>query len=133
MLQWQQLDDLWDLVRAQPNGWYVLNQVQLGNPNQDLPKNPTSSEAFLDQLDKINSHLRKEHQQSYCGIVYADDALAPSLIKVYDPAGLGSMCSCSTKPAVPLYVITRLQPEPLRAPIPAAPTRAWWKFWKFSN
>lgn len=133
MLQWQQLDDLWEVVRAQPHGWYILNQKQLESPTQVLPHTPLPVDQLMAQLDDINSLLRKVHQQSYCGIVYADDPLAPSLIKVYDPEGLGSMCSISTKPTVPLYVLTHLQPEPLQIPVPAAPTRAWWKFWQSNN
>ncbi|HMS26181.1 MAG TPA: hypothetical protein PKC80_02255 [Burkholderiaceae bacterium] len=129
MLQWQQLDDLWVVVRAQSNGWYLLSQAQIENQKQDLPQEPMPAAEFLAQLDDINSHLHSEHQQSFCGIVYADDPLAPTLIKVYDPEGLGSMCRISTKPTVPLYVLTRLQPEPLQISAPTAPARAWWKFW----
>lgn len=121
MLHWPQLDALWSAVRGQPAGWCV---VEAG---QALPQQPEPPEVLLTRLQAIDAWLRQEHRQAYCGIVYADDPAAPALIKVFDPHGLGSMCSCSAAPTPPRWVLSRLRPEPLEAPPTQPSGRArWW-------
>jgi hypothetical protein len=121
MLHWPQLDALWAAVRRQPAGWYVVED------GQALPQQPVAPEKLLARLEAIDAVLRQGHRQSYCGIVYADDAAAPALIKVFDPNGLGSMCSCSAAPTPPRWVLSRLRPEPLDAPAaPPSGRTPWW-------
>lgn len=122
MLHWPQLDALWSAVRAQPQNWFLVEA------NQALPEAPLPGPSLLARLNEIDALLRKEHQHSYCGIVYADDANAPSLIKIFDPRGLGSMCSCSTEPTPPRWVLSRWRPETLPS-TSTSPSRRkpWWK------
>jgi rhodanese-related sulfurtransferase len=49
-------------------------------------------------IERIDTLLRAEHHESYCGIVYADDLEEPRLIKIYDPNNLGSSCGSSKNP-----------------------------------
>lgn len=121
MLHWAQLDALWAAVRGQPAGLYVVED------GQPLPGQPLAPDEFLARLEAIDAALRQGHRQSYCGVVYADDAEAPALIKVFDPQGLGSMCSCSAAPTPPRWVLSRLRPEPLAAPgAPPGGGTPWW-------
>lgn len=126
VLQWPQLDDLWARVRAQPAGWYV---VQAGEVAPTAPLPASALTHFIDELDAL---LRAEHRHDYCGIVYADDRDAPTLIKVFDPAHLGSACGAAGAPTPPRWAISRLPPVPIvdHAPAPApAVRRRWWQRW----
>lgn len=124
VLQWAQLDALWACVRGQPAGWYVL---QAG---EAVPTAPSPSDAVVRFVDELDALLREEHRHDYCGIVYADDREAPTLIKVFDPAHLGSACGASGTPAPPRWVLSRLPPLPIddAAPAPAV-RRRWWQRW----
>jgi len=121
-LRWPQLDALWGLIRAEPQGWYVY---ALGEP----PPVQVSDEAILKHfIDEIDALLRREHQEDYCGIVYADDMSQPNMVKIYDPHHLGVVCGYSDNPPLPGWVLSRIQPVDL--PNAQASTRArrhWWQ------
>ena len=122
MLQWQQLDDLWRRVRAEPQGWYAS---QVG---EAVPEAPMDAEALNRFVDEADALLRREHQQDFCGIVFADRREQPAFIKIYDPHNLGSFCSCSSAPVPPRWVLSRIQPERIEddAPLPVS-RRSWWQ------
>ena len=121
MLRWEQLDALWLRVRAAPQGWYVS---QPGEAPPATPLEPAALHHFVTELDLL---LRREHAYDYCGIVYADDAERPTLVKIYDPQNLGSACSSSSTPVPPRWVLSRMRPERFgdEAPAPTSRRPGW--------
>lgn len=112
ILQWVQLDALWAAVRAQPEGWYVVEHAA---PLPERPLTPAELNARLTELDAL---LRREHAETYCGIVYADDPAAPRMIKVIDPRHLGAMCSTNAPPTPPGWVLSQIPPQaPATSPL----------------
>lgn len=120
-LRWPQLDELWRQVRAQPADWYVY---AIGEPP---PTEVADVQALLRFIDEIDVLLRREHDENYCGIVYADDLRSPSMIKVYDPNNLGVSCGYSDNPPLPGWVLSRLRPIDLEAARQPAGRRRWWQ------
>ncbi len=122
IVSWNQLTELWSVVRASPEGWYVY---AIGEP---VPIAPEGHENLLRLIDKIDELLRREHREDYCGIVYADDKVSPTFIKVFDPHNLGSSCGSSGMKTLPGWLITRMPPEPLEDPRPLPEGRKrWWR------
>lgn len=120
-LRWHHLDALWESVRDSPHGWFIY---AVGEP----PPSVAANEALLLRfIDEINELLRREHTEDYCGIVYADDLEAPSMIKVYDPNNLGVSCGYSDNPPLPGWVLSRLPPMDLQAAAQTASRRRWWQ------
>jgi len=121
-LRWPQLDTLWERVRARPEGWYVY---AVGHPPPEQVASPAELRHFLEEVDGL---LRAEHDEDYCGIVYADDPDQPAMIKIYDPNNLGVVCGYSDNPPLPGWVLSRLKPVDLEAdrPLPAG-RRRWWQ------
>jgi len=121
MLHWQQLDDLWVRVRAEPQGWYAS---LVGDA---VPQSPMDADALNRFVDEVDALLRREHKQDFCGIVYTDNREQPGFIKIYDPHNLGSFCSCSSTPIPPRWVLSRIKPERIEddAPLPSS-RRSWW-------
>ena len=121
-LRWPQLDALWQLVRAEPEGWYVY---AIGEAPPAAPADAEQLQRFVTEVDAL---LRREHDEDYCGIVYADDPSAPAMIKIYDPNNLGVVCGYSTKPPLPGWVLSRLPPVDLpAAQVLPAGRRRWWQ------
>lgn len=122
-LRWPQLDALWGRVRERAGaGWYLYH---VGDQPPAQPADAHQVETFVRELDTL---LRSEHKESYCGIVYADDLATPSLIKIYDPHNLGVSCGYSDNPPLPGWVMSLLPPCDL--PATRAPTgsrRRWWQ------
>lgn len=122
-LRWPQLDGLWEALREQArDDWYVYAV------GEQPPAAPASRERLLAFVTEIDRLLRAEHDEDYCGIVYADDLARPGFVKIYDPHHLGAVCGSSANPPLPGWVLSRLKPCDL--PASRAPTgarRRWWQ------
>lgn len=122
-LRWHQLDALWDRLRAMAGeGWYLY---AIGEPPPGAPSSPEQVLRFIDEIDRL---LRAEHDEDFCGIVYADDLSTPAMIKIYDPNNLGVVCGFSDNPPLPGWVMSKLPP----ADMPAVQLRSksrqrWWR------
>jgi hypothetical protein len=120
ILQWQQLDELWERVKR--GEWFFY---QLG---EETPTNSLQGEELAMRVDALNMLLRQEHDFHLCGIVYADHVEEPTLIKVYDPNNLGSACSQSTTPTPPLWILSTVQPPLIENQVPVPNSRKrWWQ------
>lgn len=121
LLSWQQLADFWAKLNTTA-GWYLY---ALGEP---LPHEPSSADQVAKFIKEIDALLRRDHRESYCGIVYADDLQNPRLVKIYDPNHLGSSCGSSKNPPLPGWIMSRTQPAELklRHELPANRKR-WWQ------
>jgi hypothetical protein len=121
-LRWHHLDDLWEVVRADAEGGWYLYAV--GETPPDISSDRDQVLKFIEEIDKL---LRKEHDEAYCGIVYADDLKSPSLIKIYDPNNLGVSCGYSDNPPLPGWVMSKLKPADLSAQVLPNNRKRWWR------
>ena len=121
-LRWPQLDKLWQYVRERPSGWFIY---AIGEPPPETTAEAPELLRFVDEIDQL---LRREHDEDYCGIVYADDLGAPAMIKIYDPHNLGVSCGYSDNPPLPGWVMSLIPPVDLSVtqPIPKN-RRRWWE------
>ncbi len=103
------------------DGWYIY---AVGEEPPDRCMNGDQVKVFLDEIDGL---LRREHEESYCGIVYADNLERPSFIKIYDPNNLGKVCGFSENPPLPGWVLSKLRPIDLNVAMPPPGNRRrWW-------
>ena len=122
MLRWPQLDELWQHVRQSNQSWHIYAVGELP------PSQPVSQQQLDTFLTEITILLTKEHQEDYCGIVYADDKTTPSFIKIYDPNNLGVVCGFSSNPPLPGWILSVLAPVDLNAALPQTGSRQrWWQ------
>lgn len=123
VLLWPQWDELSELLASRSDSnWYVY---YVGEP---VPTSPLPGEHFLRFLHEIGRLLRRDHQEEYLGIVYADNVEEPAFIKIYDPNNLGAACGSSGRQILPGWIISRAQPVDLRAEFPnPGARRRWWQ------
>ncbi len=123
VLRWHQLDALWEALRRDTrSGWYVY---AVGEAPPELPSSPQQLGRFIDEIDAL---LRKDHEEDYCGIVYADNRQHPSFIKIYDPNNLGVVCGASDAPPLPGWTLSKLKPLDLPGALPPPGNRRrWWR------
>lgn len=121
-MKWPDLDALWERIRARPEGWYVY---AIGEP---CPVEAVSAETLLHFIDEIDALLHREHEENYCGIVYADDLKTPDMVKIYDPNNLGVTCGYSDNPPLPGWVLSHQAPVDVPAHMPVPKNRSrWWQ------
>ena len=126
VMAWDQLAAFWRRIDPAA-GWYLLAAGVAGLQGASVTTvaDEAAVRAFIEQID---SQLRNEHCESYCGIVYADDLENPRLIKIYDPNNLGSSCGSSKNPPGPGWIMSREFPDDVlsRHPVPESRKR-WWQ------
>jgi hypothetical protein len=122
-LRWPHLDALWERLRSDAAGhWYVYAV------GETPPRSTMGAEEFNRFITEIDRLLRKEHDEKFCGIVYADDLNSPSFVKIYDPHNLGVSCGFSDDPPLPGWVLSKLAPVDLQAAQKVAKNRKrWWR------
>ena len=123
VLRWEHLDDFWNTLKGQADdSWYIYH---VGDP---APEAPHSKEQLLTFIDEVDALLRKEHDEDYCAIVYADDHDKPSFIKIFDPNNLGVSCGFSENPPLPGWVLSKMKPVDLEDALkPAKNRQRWWQ------
>ena len=123
LLKWEDLDTLWQTLRtSEADRWYIY---AVGEALPQHTSTPEQLSTFIDEIDKL---LHQEHDEDYCGIVYADDRDTPSLVKIYDPNHLGSSCGPGWGEVLPGWVLSTMPPVELQvsAPLPNN-RRRWWQ------
>jgi hypothetical protein len=123
VLRWPQLDALWERLRARAgDGWYVY---AVGEPPPESPADAESLQRFIEEVDVL---LRREHDEDYCGVVYADDLQQPRFVKIYDPNHLGSSCGSSGLRVLPGWTLSLIPPVDLPEALPQTGSRRrWWQ------
>ena len=122
-LRWHDLDDLWKTLRALNKGqWFVYH---VGDTPPTEMASTDTLEHFIDEVDQL---LHEEHEEDYCGIVYADNLEQPSMIKIFDPNNLGVSCGYSDNPPLPGWVLSLTSPQDLPQAFPPPGNRKrWWE------
>lgn len=121
LLSWNQLTAFWAKIDRDA-GWYLY---AVGEAPPSLVASSEQVEKFTVEMDRL---LHREHDESYCGIVYADDLDNPSLIKIYDPNNLGVSCGSSKNPPLPGWIMSRVTPtELLHKHVQPANRKRWWQ------
>lgn len=123
LLSWDQLTAFWRALESKADaGWHVY---AIGTPPPSAPQTGAEVRRFIAEIDTL---LRREHDEDYCGIVYADDVTDPSFVKIFDPHNLGVSCGSSKHPPLPGWILSLTPPSELRDPrvLPES-RRRWWE------
>jgi hypothetical protein len=126
LMHWAHLDEFWTAVQAKADaGWYVYC---VGEPVPAKPLTGAQVQKFLKEVDSL---LRRDHDEDYCGIVYTDSKTDPTFIKIFDPNNLGVSCGSSKNPPLPGWTMTLVPPAPLESkrPLPEGRRRWWQSLW----
>ena len=123
VMRWEQLNDFWDALRDQiDDQWYIYAVGEVP------PAEPCVSQKMTAFINEIDVLLRKEHDEDYCAIVYADNLEAPQFVKIFDPNNLGVSCGFSENPPLPGWVLSKMKPINLEMALkPANNRRRWWQ------
>jgi hypothetical protein len=122
VMHWEQWDSLCRKLSESGKPWYFY-AVGCGVP--DAPLAGAELDKALTELDAL---LKKEHEEDYLGIVYADDLESPSLVKIYDPNNLGSSCGSAGYAIPPGWVFSLQAPWAIFSDVVLPGNRQrWWK------
>lgn len=123
LMRWHDLDKFWETLKSQADdSWYIYAV------GEDAPDNTSPKQQLLTFIDEVDALLRKEHEEDYCAIVYADDHDEPTFIKIFDPNNLGVSCGFSENPPLPGWVLSKMKPINLETALrPPKNRQHWWQ------
>jgi hypothetical protein len=122
-MRWHDLDAFWEKLKDNADDHWYIYAVGEAPPAHTVEKSD-----LLNFIDRIDELLHKEHDEDYCGIVYADNLQSPAFVKIFDPNNLGVTCGFSEKPPLPGWVLSRIQPVELEAALyPPKNRQRWWQ------
>lgn len=123
VLRWHHLDEFWEVLKAKADEPWFIYAV-----GEEPPVETVSGEAVITFIAEVDKLLRQEHDEDYCGIVYADDKQNPAFIKIFDPNNLGVACGSSDFPPLPGWIVSKMAPINLPDAMPQPGNRRrWWK------
>lgn len=121
IMQWKDLDALWQNICHQDN-WYLY---EIG---RQIPDQTVGKKALKSALAIINTFLHEQHEKSYCGVVYANNLLAPSLLKIYHPRKMGTSCGDNGSTILPKWTLSTLAPiDLIEWSLAKDEKPTWWK------
>ncbi|MBT4837460.1 MAG: hypothetical protein HON94_08945 [Methylococcales bacterium] len=120
ILRWPQFDELLETLRSEQQNWYIY---AIG---ETPPETSSDWESTLNFITEINDLIKKEHDESYCGVVYVDDKSSPTMVKIFDPNNLGVSCGFSDNPPLPGWIMSLKKPDNLSEILQPAKRRRWW-------
>jgi hypothetical protein len=121
IVSWPQLEAFWQRLNPE-DGWFLY---AVGETRPESPADADHVNAFVREIDSL---IRRDHAEDYCGIVYADNIDSPSMIKIYDPHHLGSSCGSAGYKILPGWVMSRMVPSDLHPEhIIPQNRRRWWQ------
>lgn len=123
LLRWEQLSTFWEVLLNHNDGeWYVY---AVGEEPPQKTASTAELSTFISEIDQL---LRRDHDEDYCGIVYADNRETPTFVKIFDPNNLGISCGASSLKPLPGWIISRLAPTDLPNAIQHSGSRKrWWQ------
>ncbi len=127
MLSWAQLDALWEQVNASDTPWYLY---EVG---MDVPQEPISAQDLPTKIKSLDQILHDHHNYDYCGIVYADNPEAPTLVKIYGPKNLGASCGSGGNKVWPRWVLSHMKPAAVGVALDETGKPSWWKNFSFKR
>ncbi|MBF0219502.1 MAG: hypothetical protein HQL49_08255 [Gammaproteobacteria bacterium] len=128
LLRWDEFDALCQTIIHQEADASDLTRWYIYAIGEAVPQQPANLTELTRFMQNINELLHREHQESYCGIVYTDSRSTPTFVKIYDPHHLGSACgSGSHPPPLPGWTLSHALPIKLEPVMPITGSRKrWW-------
>jgi TusA-related sulfurtransferase len=115
IIDWQVLDQIFSIIQhSDDSKWRVYNN-DTPPPGDKRPKDVDTSGDLASSLQSLNAYLRQAHPRNYCGLAFTDSLTAPTLIRIFNPRFLTSMCNIYGNTPAPSWVVSTMDAAQLAA------------------
>lgn len=120
LLYWPELDTFWIIFKQQLDTEWFIYDLNAAPP--EVPVSQSEMNSFIATMDG----WLQTHAEDYCGVVYVDDTLNPSFVKIFHPKKMGyGTCSLSKERPFPGWILSTQKPVDIHPKQPERPS--WWK------
>ena len=121
IIDWQVLDQIFSIIQHSDDPKWRLYSNDTPLPGDKRSKDVDTSGDLASSLQSLNAYLRQAHPRNYCGLVFTDSLTAPTLIRIFDPKFLTSMCNIYGNTPAPSWVISTMDAAQLAASEKSSP------------
>jgi TusA-related sulfurtransferase len=113
IIDWDVLDQIFSAIQTSTDSRWRLFSNDTPLPGDKKSENVDTSGDLAASLNALNAYLRQAHPRNYCGLVFTDSLTAPTLIRIFDPKFLTSMCNIYGNTPAPSWIITTMDASQL--------------------
>jgi TusA-related sulfurtransferase len=121
IIDWQILDQIFSHIQHSDDSKWRLYRNDTPPPGDKRSKDVDTGGDLASSLQSLNAYLRQSHPRNYCGLVFTDSFMEPTLIRIFDPKFLTSMCNIYGNTPAPSWVISTMDAAQLAASEKKAP------------
>lgn len=115
IIDWQVLDQIFSIIQHSDDTKWRLYSNDTPLPDDKPSKDVDTSGDLASSLQSLNAYLRQAHPRNYCGLVFTDSLTAPTLIRIFNPRFLTSMCNIYGNTPAPSWVVSTMDAAQLAA------------------
>jgi TusA-related sulfurtransferase len=115
IIDWQVLEQIFSIVQNSNDSKWCLYSNDTPLPGDKRSKDVDTGGDLASSLQLLNAYLRQSHPRNYCGLVFTDSLTEPTLIRIFDPKFLTSMCNIYGNTPAPSWVISTMDAAQLAA------------------
>jgi TusA-related sulfurtransferase len=115
IIDWHVLDRIFSIIQHSDDSKWRLYSNDTPLPGDHRPNNVDTSGNLASSLKALSAYLRQSHPRNYCGLVFTDSLTGPTLIRIFDPKYLTSMCNIYGNTPAPSWVISTMDAAHLAA------------------
>jgi len=105
LLSWEDFDRVCEYIsNADDHSWFIY---EIDKP---LPDSATSNVERTEFVESLNSCIHTQYSRKHCGIAFVDSIKSPSILKVFNPKLLKSICNIYGSSPIHGWVISRIKP-----------------------
>jgi len=121
IIDWQVLDQIFSIIQHSNDSKWRLYSNDTPRPGENRSKDVDTGGDLATSLKALNDYLRQSHSRNYCGLVFTDSFTEPTLIRIFDPKFLTSMCNIYGNTPAPSWVISTMDAAQLAASEKSSP------------
>jgi TusA-related sulfurtransferase len=115
IIDWHILDQIFSIIQHSDYSKWRLYGNDMPLPGDKQSKDVDTSGDLAASLKSLIAHLRQSHPRNYCGLVFTDSFTEPTLIRIFDPKFLTSMCNIYGNTPAPSWIISTMDARQLAA------------------
>ena len=121
IIDWPILDQVFSIIQHSNDSKWRLYSNDAPMPGENRSKDVDTGGDLASSLKALNAYLRQSHPRNYCGLVFTDSFTTPTLIRIFDPKFLTSMCNIYGNTPAPSWVISTMDAAQLAASEKSSP------------
>jgi hypothetical protein len=108
LLKWADTDAFLAALPGLAGAWFLYDT------EAPVPDHVTTRDEIAAALGDFAALLDEIRGRTACGAIYVDDRANPSFVKLFDPFAMGTSCGGpGHAPALPRWILSRMQPDPI--------------------